>query len=99
LIALGRDARQGGELWGQMITPHIQVNEHISWGLGVGIQHSQHGDSLWHWGSNLGSQSLMVYYPATGVGIVILTNSQNGADIYHEIAHHALGGKAYWQIF
>jgi CubicO group peptidase (beta-lactamase class C family) len=80
----------------QMQTPQVKVNEHISWGLGIGIQHSAHGESLWHWGSNPGSKSIMVVYPAQRIGIVVLCNSSEGSDLIFAIAKRALGGKAYW---
>jgi CubicO group peptidase (beta-lactamase class C family) len=87
-----------GPLWQEMITPRIRVNDHISWGLGIGIQHSQTGDSLWQWGANPGYQSLMVVYPDEGIGIVILTNSSDGLQAARDIAQQALGGKAYWNL-
>jgi CubicO group peptidase (beta-lactamase class C family) len=84
------------EMMAQMQTPQVKVNEHISWGLGIGIQHSAHGESLWHWGSNPGSKSIMVVYPAQRIGIVVLCNSSEGSDLIFAIAKRALGGKAYW---
>ena len=80
----------------QMQTPQIKVNEHVSWGLGVSIQHSEHGDCLWHWGSNPGSKSVMVIYPRQRIGVVVLSNSWTGSELVQGIAARALGGKAYW---
>ena len=80
----------------QMVEAQVMANEHVSWGLGVGIQHSEYGESLWHWGSNPGSKNLMVIYPEQGVGIVVLSNSSNASDLVVEIASRALGGKAHW---
>ena len=81
-----------------MITRKVKVNEHVSWGLGVAIQHSKNGDAIWHWGSNPGSKSMMVIYPDSGTGIVILTNSSNASNLVAEVVERALGGKAFWDF-
>jgi CubicO group peptidase (beta-lactamase class C family) len=81
-----------------MQTPQVTVNDHNSWGLGIGIQHSAAGDSLWHWGANMGFRSLMVIYPQYGIGIVVLTNSNDGLPLARDIAHYALGGLNAWDI-
>ncbi len=78
--------------------PQVGVNADISWGLGIGIQHGDQGDSLWHWGANTGYKSLIVMYPDHGLGIVVLTNSDRGLPVARDIAQRALGGKAVWQI-
>ena len=96
LIEFSRKRNLDPALVDQMITPHQKVNADVSWGLGLGIQHSASGDSIWHWGSNPGSKSIMVYYPKQKIGVVILTNSENGNEITRDIAGRALGGKAIW---
>lgn len=96
LIELMEPRHLDKALMAQMQTSQVKVNEHISWGLGIGIQHSAHGESIWHWGSNPGSKSIMVIYPAQRVGVVVLCNSSEGSDLIFEIAKRALGGKAYW---
>ena len=96
LIELSESRHLNATLMTQMQQPEISVNEHVSWGLGMGIQHSSHGESLWHWGSNPGSKSVMVVYPDQGIGVVVLSNSSNASDLVFELAGRALGGKAYW---
>ncbi len=98
LVELSHPELLSTELWRQMQIPQVRVNEHISWGLGIGIQHGAEADSLWHWGANPGYQSLMVIYPQQGIGVVVLTNSSEGLPLAREIAQRALGGKAYWDI-
>ncbi len=88
----------GAEWAAQMRTPQVEVTEDVSWGLGIGIQHSVLGDSLWQWGANTGYKSLMVIYPQQQWGIVILTNSDRGLPLARDIAQRALGGEAGWQI-
>jgi CubicO group peptidase (beta-lactamase class C family) len=82
----------------EMLTPQVTVNQDISWGLGVGIQHSKYGKSIWHWGANRGFQSMMVFYPDNGIGIVVLTNSDNGLSLAKDVAQLALGGEANWTL-
>jgi CubicO group peptidase (beta-lactamase class C family) len=78
--------------------PQIRINEDNSWGLGMGIQHSSEGDSVWHWGANTGFRSLMVIYPQHDIGVVVLTNSNDGLELARDIAHIALGGLNAWDI-
>jgi CubicO group peptidase (beta-lactamase class C family) len=78
LIELGNPQSAPADLVDQMRTPQICVNDHNSWGLGIGIQHSSQGDSLWHGGDNRDFHSLMVIYPDQGLGVVVLTNGEGG---------------------
>ncbi|MGH7493253.1 MAG: serine hydrolase [bacterium] len=96
LIELSAGQHLSPEWLAQMQTSYINVNTHVSWGLGIGLQHSEHGDCLWHWGSNPGSKSVMIIYPKQRVGVVVLSNSWNGSDLIQEVAARALGGKTYW---
>jgi CubicO group peptidase (beta-lactamase class C family) len=78
--------------------PQIKINEHNSWGLGMGIQHSPVGDSLWHWGASTGYRSIMIIYPQHDIGIVVLTNSNDGLKFARDISQFALGGLNEWDI-
>jgi CubicO group peptidase (beta-lactamase class C family) len=82
----------------EMYAPQVRVNDHVSWGLGIGLQHSDAGDAIWHWGQNPGWESLMVGYPEHRMGVVVLTNGGPplaGLELAREIAHEALGGEHY----
>ncbi len=83
----------------QIRTAQIAINEDFSWGLGVGIQHSDQGDALWQNGMTPGFRSLMVIYPEHQWGVVVLTNSDDGTQVAHDVAARALGGKARWSSF
>ena len=98
LIEFSKSKNLESRLMDEINQPRVKVNDDVSWGLGVGIQHSKQGDSVWHWGSNPGSKSLMVYYPDKGNGIVVLTNSAEGNRITRDIAGRYLGGKAVWSV-
>jgi len=64
----------------RMFSPQVEVNDTIAWGLGIGIDRTDGHTTYWHWGSNPGFQSLFVIEPATGNGVVILTNTGGFAD-------------------
>lgn len=83
----------------QLRTAQIAINEDFSWGLGIGIQHSDQGDALWQNGITPGFRSVMVIYPEHQWGVVVLTNSDDGAQLAYDVASRALGGKARWSSF
>jgi CubicO group peptidase (beta-lactamase class C family) len=83
----------------QLRTAQIAIYDDFSWGLGVGIQHSNQGDALWHNGMTPGFRSVMVIYPKHQWGVVVLTNSDDGLQVAYDVAARALGGKARWSSF
>ncbi len=87
------------ETAGQLRTPQIAISEDFSWGLGIGIQHSDQGDALWQNGITPGFRSVMVIYPEHQWGVVVLTNSDDGLQLAYDVAARALGGKAHWSSF
>jgi CubicO group peptidase (beta-lactamase class C family) len=94
LIEVSNPRYLSEEIATQMLHPQISASDDISWGLGLGIQHSQQGDAIWQWGQTLDFQSIMVIYPELGFGVVVFTNS----DFFHplivfDVAQRALGGK------
>jgi len=72
----------------------VSAGRDVSWGLGPGIQHGQHGDALWQYGQTFGFRSVMVIYPEYGMGVVVLTNSDHGLPVAFDVAQRALGGSA-----
>ena len=83
----------------QIGSPQIAIDEDFSWGLGIGIQHSDQGETLWHNGMTPGFRSVMVIYPEHQWGVVVLTNSDAGEQLVYDVAARALGGKAQWSSF
>jgi CubicO group peptidase (beta-lactamase class C family) len=79
----------------QFVSPHVDVNERVSWGLGIGVQRGDAHRSVWQWGQNPGYESLVVAYPEQRIGVVILTNATGGLAIAREIAYRAIGGEHY----
>jgi len=73
-------------------TPQIKLDENLSWGMGPGIFHSEHGHALWQWGQHIDFQSIMIIYPESKFGVVVCTNNDLlNPDVALEIAQHALG--------
>jgi CubicO group peptidase (beta-lactamase class C family) len=82
------------ELGTQVRTPQVSAGKKMSWGLGLGIQHGDHGNMLWQNGQTFGFRSLMVIYPEQHIGVVVLTNSDHGFPLACDVAQRALGGSA-----
>jgi CubicO group peptidase (beta-lactamase class C family) len=70
-----------------------ELSKSVFWGLGVGIQESSEGESVWHWGDNGNFKCFMVAYPKQKLGLVMFTNGDNGLSIAKEVVHLALGGE------
>lgn len=83
----------------QIDSAQVNINQDFSWGLGVGIQHTIHGDALWQNANTFAFRGIMVMYPREGHGVVVLTNSDSGLTVAYDIAEKALGGEAKWKFF
>lgn len=70
-----------------MLTPHVratrrgeaqdELDEHISWGFGWGIQPGNTENGFWHWGDNGDLRAYTVSYPEEKAGLVFFANSEN----------------------
>jgi len=96
--------------WAEMLRPQIHVDEgcqncisgkptgristQIGWGLGWGIEETEDGTAIWHWGDNgSGFHCYVVGYPRQRLGVVVFTNSLGGHGIIPEIVSAAIGGR------
>ncbi len=75
-----------------MVQPHVRINKTISWGLGWGIQHGCSGESFWQWGWFQGFRNFAVASRENGSGVVVMTNGQNGSEIWDAVVKAAIGG-------
>jgi len=107
LIAVMNGAGLKRETAGQIWKAHVRLDEGcfscierspgrlsqtLSWGLGWGLERTEAGDAIWHWGDNNSEfQSFVMAYPQERVGVVIFTNSGNGLSITPEIVSQILG--------
>ena len=70
-----------------------QLSKSVFWGLGVGIQQTKDGESLWHGGDNGTFKCYMLAYPKQKIGVVMFANGENGLAITEEVVRLALGGE------
>lgn len=66
-------------------------NIHLAWGLGWGRFDTPIGPAFFHTGHDLGWQNYTVTYIDQGIGIVLLSNSDNFESIAAEIVKEAIG--------
>ena len=76
----------------KMLTPQIEVDKNVSWSLGFGLERTPNGKAFWQWGDYGIFRNYIVAYPDKKIGVVYLTNSQNGLSIGQEILDLAIGG-------
>jgi CubicO group peptidase (beta-lactamase class C family) len=69
-----------------------ELSKSVFWGLGIGIQETAQGESLWHWGDNGRFKCYVVAYPKQKVGAVVFMNGENGLSIISELLQTAVGG-------
>jgi CubicO group peptidase (beta-lactamase class C family) len=94
----------------EMFRPQVQVDEgcsncvsrkptgrlsrEIAWGLGWGLEETEDGTSIWHWGDNgSGFHCYVVGYPRERLGVVVFTNGLGGHGIIPDIVAAAVGGR------
>ncbi len=77
----------------EMLTPAIELRHELAWGLGIGLAETPNGRAFWHWGANLGFKSLMIGYPKHKIGVVVMTNGDDGLRIVADVAQIAIGGE------
>jgi len=63
----------------------------ISWGLGWGVYDSSQGRAFFHTGHDTGEQNYTVSFLDQGIGVVLLSNSDNFESIAAEILEAAIG--------
>lgn len=66
---------------------------HLSWGLGWGRFDPEHGRALFHTGHDFGWQNYTVTYADKGIGIILLSNSDNFEGVAREIVEKAIGDR------
>jgi CubicO group peptidase (beta-lactamase class C family) len=87
-IAINYQRMFGPNAWS--LTNKYQ-NIHLSWGLGWGRFDTPYGRAFFHTGHNPGWQNYTVTYLDQGIGIVMLSNSDNFESIAEEIVNKAIG--------
>lgn len=68
-----------------MVTPQVQLNRALHWGLGWGIQRDENGEVLWHWGANNSFRNFVIAEPVAGRAVVAFTNGEAGPKVYERV--------------
>ncbi len=92
VLAMLNDVGLKKETVEKMLTPEIDVDEGVFWGLGFGLEKTPNGKAFWQWGDYGIFRNYIVAYKDKKLGVVYLTNSFNGLSIGDEIVKHAIGG-------
>ena len=96
---LMKKQKSSENVFAQMFTPAVKIDEKNSWGLGIAIEaSSKSGTTYWHSGINPGAQSLFVLYPEQNKYVVILTNNDDGLNFAKDKAHAFLNVDGEWDI-
>jgi CubicO group peptidase (beta-lactamase class C family) len=75
-----------------MLSPQIEVDSGVTWGLGIGLQDNESGRAFWHWGDNMGYKAYTLTYPERGVGVIWFDNSEDGHSITEVLLAEMVGG-------
>ena len=94
LIALINGVGLDAATFADLVRPQVDVDEGggVAWGLGTGLERSETGIRVWHWGDNQNSKAFYVVDPATGNGFVYFANSLNGLSIISDLLEIAMPG-------
>ncbi|MCL1670057.1 beta-lactamase family protein [Elizabethkingia ursingii] len=77
-------------------------NTKIFYGLGVGILKTPYGNAFFKEGHSEGWGHYAIGFPDKGIGIIIMTNSDNGEGIYKSLMEKAIGNiytPWYWENY
>jgi CubicO group peptidase (beta-lactamase class C family) len=76
------------------------ADPYLAWGLGVGLQHNEKGNAIWHWGDGYGGDYKCFYiaFPETKESLVFFTHSAKGLDITPDVVDLFLGKQTTWAI-
>jgi CubicO group peptidase (beta-lactamase class C family) len=70
----------------QMLAPSGKPDGGNGYGLGFELRGSGMNASFGHGGSNAGFKSELLFFPKRGIGMVLMTNSENGRVVRNELA-------------
>ena len=95
MIAAVRGEELSKDVYAQMVAPTVQTKTNSYMGLGWQI-YTDLGNgefALTHSGSDEGVKTLVLYLPKSGEGLIIFTNSENGAKIWSDLLRAYLKDK------
>jgi CubicO group peptidase (beta-lactamase class C family) len=92
VMAMMNDIGLKNETINQMLTPQIDVDKDVYWGLGFGLERTTNGDGFWQWGDYGIFRNYIVAYKKHKIGVVYLTNGFTGLSICQDIVKNSIGG-------
>ena len=75
----------------QMLTEQTSISSGVGWGLGVGLEKTEGGTCLWHWGDNGDFKCFFLVDRKTRSGFVYFSNGHFGLSLAPELARLILG--------
>lgn len=101
LVYVMNGAGLSPKLYNDMISPQVNVREHVArslgWGLVFDLPNGEY--AIEHDGGNPGIKTIGFILPKSKRGIVVLTNGDNGIFVYNSIISESLDlGKAFLDI-
>lgn len=73
-----------------------EANNHIWWGLGMGLQENETGKWAWQWGDNGDFKGFCILNPAKKEALVYFTHSNWGLHITTEVLNTFIGNQTWW---
>jgi CubicO group peptidase (beta-lactamase class C family) len=86
----------------EMLKPQIAVSPKLPdlhWGLGWGLETTDKGESIWHWGDSGQSRNYVAVNLAQKNAVILFTNSENGLSFLREILDDGIGGNHQAPLF
>lgn len=74
-----------------MFVQQAKIDDELAWGLGWGIE-SGEDKAVWQWGNDPGYKNFVIGRPAQGVGLVMFTNGDRGAEVYADVVRELFPG-------
>lgn len=86
----------------RMLAERVEISagqgEVLGAGLGFLTRERADGLTIWQPSAHVGLRGLLVIEPARRSGVVVLSNSDSGRTLVHEVAGHVLGVETRWQM-
>lgn len=95
-----RSVQQFGPLRFKETTAQDAID--LSYGLGWGVLHTPYGRGAFKEGHGNGFQHYSIIFPQKGIGVIIMTNSDNGESIFKELLSLTIGDTFtpwFWQNY
>ncbi len=90
--AAGNSALLGPSGVRAMLEPQVKIDANLSWGLGVGLEHTEDGDAFWQWGDDGIFRHFTLGSAQSRSAVVVFTNSMNGMKACRDVVLKTMPG-------